>query len=364
MTQIAMEQLKPGARNLLETCAGAREGDRVLLVGEEGQDLYFDPALCGAVAEVAWDLGMTPEVVMAEPVADASQFPDTVRVAMERADRTIFFSRLGDQVRFNLADENGDDKARAVMTYTLGLDYLAAPFASADFAVMKRVHDALLDLILNAKSYRISGECGTDLTSKIKAGRGDAVADFALELFPVMIFPPVNCHNMNGTLAIRHFVTSSSTRAYEGSTLVLDHPVMVTVEDSRMVAFDGPEELVSSLKTQLERAAALTGGDPWLINSWHTGINPGTYYEGDPYDDLEKWGTVAYGSPRYTHIHAAGVDPGDAAFHLMDMTIAFDGETVWDKGRFVFLDRPEIQAMMDTEQREVLNSGVRHDIGI
>jgi len=360
MTQATMDELKPGARNLLETCAGAQAGDRVLLVGEEGQDLYFDPALCGAVAEVARDLGMQPEVVMAAPVADASEFPETVRVAMDRADRTIFFSRLGDQVRFNL----GGDKAKAVMTYTLDLDYLAAPFASADFAVMKQVHDALLDLILNAKAYRITGDCGTDLTSEIKAGRADAVADFALELFPVMIFPPVNCHNMNGVLAIKHFVTSSSTRAYEDSTLVLDQPVMVTVEDSRMVGFEGPDALVTRLKSQLERAAALTGGDPWLINSWHTGINPGTYYQGDPYEDLEKWGTVAYGSPRYTHIHAAGIDPGDAAFHLMDMTIAFDGETVWDKGRFVFLDRPEIQAMMDADQRALLNSGVCHDIGI
>ena len=360
MTQATMDELKPGARNLLETCAGAQAGDRVLLVGEEGKNLYFDPALCGAVAEVARDLGMQPEVVMAPLVADASEFPETVRAAMDRADRTIFFSRLGDQVRFNLSG----DKARAVMTYTLDLDYLAAPFASADFAVMKQVHDALLDLILNAKTYRITGDCGTDLTSEIKAGRVDAVADFALELFPVMIFPPVNCHNMNGVLAIKHFVTSSSTRAYEDSTLVMDQPVMVTVEDSRMATFDGPESLVSKLKTQLKRAAALTGGDPWLINSWHTGINPGTYYQGDPYEDLEKWGTVSYGSPRYTHMHAAGIDPGDAAFHLMDMTIAFDGETVWDKGRFVFLDRPEIQAMMDADQRALLNSGVRHDIGI
>ena len=344
MTDIALEQLEPGARNLLQSCAGAQAGDRVLLVGETGEDLYFDPNLCDAVAKVATDLGMTPEVVLAAPVANASEFPDNIRDAMQRADRTIFFSRLGDQVRFNLSG----DKAKAVMTYTLDLDYLAAPFASADFTVMKQVHDALLDLILNAGSYRITGECGTDLVSEIKSGRGDAVADFALELFPVMIFPPVICHKMNGTLAIKHFVTSSSTRAYEGSTLVLDQPILTKVEDSRMVEFDGPAGLVEQLKSQLQRAAALTGGDPYLINSWHTGINPGTYYKGNPYDDLEKWGTVTYGSPRYTHMHAAGIDPGDAAFHLMDMTILFDDQVVWDKGRFVFLDRPEIQAMMNT----------------
>ena len=149
------------------------------------------------------------------------------------------------------------------MTYTLDLDYLAAPFASADFGTMKRVHDALLDHILNARGYRLTGPCGTDLVSEVAFGRDQAVADFALELFPVMIFPPVICHNMNGTLAIRHFVTSSSTRAYEDSILVIDHPIMVQVKDSRMVEFDGPGDLVTRLKAQLERAAALTGGDPF-----------------------------------------------------------------------------------------------------
>lgn len=360
MTDIPASDLEAGTRNLLEVCAGAHPGDRVLLVGETGQGLYFAPDLCKEVARIAEGLGMVPEVVMARPVADASQFPDSVRAAMARADRTIFFSRLGDQVRFSLPE----GKAKAVMTYTLDTEYLSAPFATADFGLMKRIHDALLDLILKAREYRITGDCGTDLTSRIKPDRDAAIAEFALELFPVMIFPPVMCHQMNGTLSIRHFVTSSSTRAYDDSVLVLDQPIMVRVEDCRMVAFDGPPVLIDRLKRHLERAAALTGGDPYLINSWHTGINPGTYFKGDPYEDLELWGTVAYGSPRYTHMHASGRDPGDAAFHLMDMTIEFDGQKVWEKGRLIFLDRPDIQAMMDPGQRDILNSSVLNDIGL
>lgn len=360
MGHTALQMQEAGARNLLINCADAQAGDKVLLVGEMGENPYFEPKLCSVVAQVAETLGMKPEIILATPVADSDNFPDAVRTAMDRSDRTIFFSRLGDQVRFSLSNDN----SKTVMTYTLGLDYLAAPFACVDFTVMKKVHDALLGLILGSKSYRITGDCGTDLVSEIKSGREDAVADFALELFPVMIFPPVVCHQMNGKLSIKHFVTSTSTRAYEGSTLVLDEPIIATIEDSRMVAFDGPAHLVDQLKNQLMRAAELTGGDPYLVNSWHTGINPGTFYAQDPYDDLEKWGTVAYGSPRYTHFHAAGIDPGDAAFHAMDLTITFDEETIWDQGRFVFLDRPEIQAMMTPEQSALLNSQVLNHIGI
>ncbi|MGB7320405.1 MAG: hypothetical protein WBC95_03260 [Albidovulum sp.] len=353
-------EFEQGVRNLLLNCAKARAGERVLLVGECGAAPYFEPGLCEAVAEVAGHLGIAAEVVIEPPVSDAAQFPPRVRGAMERADRTIFFSRLGDQVRFALKPGAN----RAVMTYTLSRKYLGHAFAGADFNAMRAVHDALLDLILASDSYRISGDCGTDLTGRVRKGRKDAVADFALDLFPVMIFPPVVCEALNGTLVIKHFVTSSSTRAYEDSVLIIDTPIRVTVENSRMTGFDGPDALVARLKAQLERAAALTGGDPWVINSWHTGINPNTFYEGDPYDDLELWGTVAYGSPRYTHLHAAGNDPGDAAFHMMDATISFDGEMVWDRGRFVFLDRPEVQALIAPDQRASLNASVLHSIGI
>lgn len=360
MTEFTLDELEPGARNLLESCAGAKAGDKVLLVGEVGEDLYFEPELCRDVALIAKKLGMHPNIIMAAPVADATEFPANVRKAMEVADRTIFFSRLGDQVRFSLDGEN----TKAVMTYTLSRKHLAAPFASADFNVMKGMHDALLEVIVGAKSYTITDANGTDLCGELKSSGGEAVADFALELFPVMIFPPVNCDALNGTLVIDHFVTSSSTRAYENSILVLDTAIKATVRDCRMVDFEGPDALVARLKSQLERAAALTGGDPYLINSWHTGINPNTFYDADPFEDLELWGTVAYGSPRYTHLHVAGIDPGDAAFHMMDATITFDGEVLWDEGRFVFLDRPDVQSMMNDSQRALLNASVRHSIGM
>lgn len=359
---VTYEEIECGARNLLLNCAGAGPSDEVLLVGEKGHNLYFDPKLCDDVAQVAKSLGMSPKIVMAEPVADADagNFPPAVKKAMETADKTIFFSRLGDQVRFSLDPQ----KAKSVMTYTLTREHLAGPFASVDFNVMKRVHDVLLSLILDADEYSIKTPCGTDLTSSICKTEGQAVTEFALELFPVMIFPPVNCHEMNGTLVINHFVTSSSTRAFEESTLVLDSPIRATVENSCIISFDGPTDLVDKLKAQLHRAAAITGGDPYRINSWHTGINPNTFYVDDPYEDLERWGTVAYGSPRYTHMHAAGIDPGDIAFHLMDATISFDDQIIWDQGQFVFLDRPEVQALMTKEQQALLNSSVLNSIGI
>ena len=145
---------------------------------------------------------------------------------------------------------------------------------------------------------------------------------------------------------------------------MLETPVIVQIEDSRMVYFSGDDDLIKRLRAQLERAAAITGGDPYRLNSWHTGINPYTFFDGDPYADLERWGSVAFGSPRYTHIHAAGRDPGDISIQLFDASIRFDDQLIWNRGRFDFLDSPEILAILNPDERKLLNASIRLEIGV
>ena len=357
------EGIQIGARNLLLNCAEAKAGDRVLLVGEQCAAPYFDSQLCDDLAAACTGLGMQAQIVLAKPRASAAHFPDTVAQAMLSADVTIFFSRLGDQLRF--LDSPGS--SRKIMCYTLDRDHLASPFAGIDCRVIQRVHDQLFERIKGSKSYSIDAPNGTALTAALPQAQDEdqpLAAEFTLDLFPVMIFPPINFYQLNGQLVLEHFLTSSSTRAYADSVLMLDSPVTVQIEDSRMVDFEGDGDLIKRLQQQLERAASITGGDAYQLNSWHTGINPYTFFNGDPYQDLERWGTVAYGSPRYTHIHAAGYDPGDISIQLFDASICFDDETLWDNGRFNYLDSDEVRALLSLTEREQLNASVRLDIGL
>jgi hypothetical protein len=355
------ENFEAGTKNLLLNCAQARPGDRVLLVGEQCDSPYFEPVLCDDVAQVAQKLGIHASAIMAEPVTDASRFPHSVSDAMMNVDTTIFFSRLGDQVRF--LDTPGSSKK--IMCYTLTRKHMSSAFASVGFSTMKNIHDLLINEITAAKKYKIEAACGTSLSSEIVHDPGSnksAVTEFSLELFPVMIFPPVNFHNLHGQLVLKDFLLSSSTRAYEDSVLILDSPVIAQIENSCIVDFEGELTEIEQIKKQLERAASISGGNAYQINSWHTGINPYTFFEGDPYVDLERWGTVAYGSPRYTHIHAAGNDPGDISIQLFDASISFDSELFWDKGKFVFLDKPEVQALFN--ERGNIDSSTIRSIGL
>ena len=365
------EALLRGAHNLLQNCAGASTGDRVLLVGELGSRPFFDPRLCDDLAEACATLDIASTIVLAEPGADANHFPTAVSEAMQATDITIFFSRLGDQIRF--LDSPGVSKK--IMCYTLDRAHLSSAFACTDYHVMLRLHDHLLTKIMGSRTYSIVAPNGTSLAAvvpdKINGGQ-QAMTDFSLQLFPVMIFPPLHFHRLEGQLVLDHFLLSSSTRAYSDSVLRLPTPIRVEIQDSRMIDFDGDRELIARLRNQLERAASITGGDPYRLNSWHTGINPHTFYHGDPDEDLERWGTVAYGSPRYTHIHAAGNDPGDVSIQLFDASISFSNEstrgktwqTLWDNGQFIYLESDEICTLLSASERELLNSSTRLDIGI
>lgn len=72
----------------------------------------------------------------------------------------------------------------------------------------------------------------------------------------------------------------------------------------------------------------------------------------------------AFGSPRYTHIHAAGKDPGEISIQLFDTSIRFDDRLIWDRGRLDFFDSDELRALLDPNERKLLNASMQLDIGI
>lgn len=347
-----------GVRNLVFNCAGLSPGDEILIVGENNEAAHFDPDVCRIVEAQARALSLRPTLCLVD--AAAPGIPADVLDRMKRVAATVFFSRLGGRARFDVPDVPG----RVVNCYATDPCHLSDAFCTLDYRVQKAVHDALVDRITHARRYRITAPCGSDLSGHVPASRAEAVTEFALDIFPLMIFPPVMCDDLSGTLVLNHFITSSATRLYEDPVLMLEHPLVATLDQGRVTHLDGPAGPVARLRAQMERAAALTGGDPMRVNSWHTGINPNTVTDRRARKDPERWSAISFGAPRYTHFHASGHDPGDVAFSLLDATIRFDGDAFWQDGRFVFLDRAEVRGLIPAELRDMLNAGITREIGI
>jgi len=356
---------REGARNLLVNCAAVKAGEKVLIVGEEGQHAYYDNSVCALIAQEAQRLGAQTEILIAPETNGPEDFPEDVSSAMQTADCSIFVARLGDQIRFCSLPGQG----RKAMCYLPDIDYLADPFARNHYDILRRVNSAMEAAIEGASAYRITCPRGTDVIGNLgsvsdQTSAGNRMTPFSVDLFPVMIFPPLTCTGMSGRLALSHWLTTSSTHKYPDPVLKLDTTVTAHVERGRIVRFEGDAEEVDRTRDHFERIGHIVDGDPMTVNSWHTGINPRTFYKNSPEENVERWGDMVYGSPRFTHFHACGSDPGDISIMLLDATISFDGVDYWKDGRFVFLERPEIAGILSEFGAHKEAFEMRWDIGI
>ena len=187
------KDLAAGINNLLLRCVGAKTGEKLLLVGEAGKGAYYESDLCLLVREEASKQGVDARVLYAEPVVDAASVSDQVREEMSSSDAVVFFSRLGDQTRFLPSPGSG----KKVMCYTLTKAHLRSPFATVDHQKMTQMLQMLESSIHSASNYQVETPDGTNLTGEIIAdGNRKISTAFHVELFPVMIFEPINCLNL------------------------------------------------------------------------------------------------------------------------------------------------------------------------
>lgn len=354
-----------GACNLLNNCIGAKSGDNLLIIGEEYGVGYYDDHVCDVVAEQARQAGINVEILRAPTAKGPDDIPEAVVKAMQHADHTVFFARLGDQIRFSETHGQGSK----TMCYALDLQYLGSGFARTPWGLYKEVHDRLLEEILSARHYRITCPLGTELAGQIprhqaEAGYISALTDFTVRVFPVVIYPPLNCAGLSGRLVLDRFLMSTSINSFENSIVPLERPLIAHIEDNRIVGFEGDSKTVAQVEQQYQRVGERTGGDPFAVNSWHSGIYPKTFYADDPGQNVQRWGDLAFASPRYTHFHTCGHSPGNIATATFDTTITFDDETFWDNGQLVFLQRPELQALLNDYPDAADAYEMRWDIGL
>ena len=354
-----------GADNLLHNCIGIQPGDTLLIIGEEHGIGYYDDYVCDVVAAQAQKLGVTTQTLRVPNVDGPNDVPDAVVTAMQHVDHTVFFARLGDQIRFT--ETHG--KSSKTMCYALNLEYLGSEFARTSWKLYKEIHDQLLTAILAAKNYHITCPLGTDLKGQVpphkeEAANDGALTDFTIKVFPVVIYPPLNCVEISGQLMLDRFLMSTSINSFENSVVPLKQPVIAHIERSRIVEFEGEPGLVKQVKQQYQRVGEWTGGDPFAVNSWHAGMYPKTFYSDDPHENIQRWGDLAFASPRYLHFHTCGTAPGNIATATFDASITFDDEVFWDNGRLVFLDRPDIQALLSQYPDTIDAYEMRWDIGL
>ncbi len=327
--------------NLLDNCLRLARGDALLIVAEPDAGFYRGhlPEIVATAAEAR---GARVTMRRVSPVAGPEAFPGWLKDEISRNDHTLFFARVGSTARFVALPGRGSK----VVAYTLDEATFFSLFAALPYHFMQDLHDAIVARILAACSYELSCPNGTALRADLQPGRGGIVTPFAVKNFPLMIVPPISAATACGRIALTLALLPTSTHVYDDAILPLASPLLLDIERGKITGFGGEPEQARRAAAQFDRVGALFGTDPRQVGSWHTGINPGTFFAAPALSDLPRWGNAAFGSPRYTHFHMVGGDPGDICGSLFDATIRFDSEPIWQDGRLSFLDSAEGKSLI------------------
>ena len=351
-----------GARNLLQSCAGVQMRDSVLLVVEPQRFAHYDLKMVELITEAARSLCASVHIISVPPTAGPEEVPADLMSSIASANHTIFLNRIGDQLRFSPLPGHGSK----TMCYALDLDLLGSAFAVTPYAVWEGIHAALSARVAAATRYRVQCPRGTDLTMQIdpslpprKGGTG-----FTVKNFPIMIVPPVPAYALSGKLVLTQALTSTYVHFYENSVVPLDTPLTLTLDNGRVVNIEGKPELVARAQAQFARVGALFGGPTYALNSWHAGINPFTFFDRPALQDIDRWSSVVFGSPRYAHFHMCGTNPGDICGQIFDPTITFDDAVIWDEGHLAFLTQEDRAHLLEPLGLAPESFGAHNDIGI
>jgi len=353
------DSLRLGADNLLRGCVNARPGESLLVVCEDPSETYYDKIAPAAVTSAARAAGLSVTQFVAPVVESSDEIPAPLMQAMTQADHTVFFARIGDQMRF----APNAFKNPPVIMYTIDGEMLGSSLGTADFSTFYKIKLCFDQLAASSDEIRITCPDGTDITGT--PDKDDCVEEVSARRFPWLVTRPVCASGFSGTIALSRFLTGTGTHRYSPYTLSLEGTVRAQVQNGQVIAFEGSTVDVEMVRSHHKKIADRYGLDPWRVHSWHVGIHPGCAYRRAASEHFERWSGSAFGNPRILHFHAcANSPPGEISWNLVDASVEFDGVKVWDNGVIRARRVPGLCDVLDGSNLGTLFANPDRSIGV
>ena len=315
------------AKRVAEYNLGIKEGERVLIITDYESD--FDVAQCFSLA--AQNIGAEASIIIMETRKRPSDEPsDTVGEAMKGADVLIWPAKwtLTHSKKFRKVRATNTKRAASIPGMTL--DYLLSPAVNIDYEEMNRTGEAMLKVLRNGKTVRVTSESGTDFTVDLTKKRDDENFSFengmannapGFMMLPAgaigLYFkrPPIRDKNPTNGVAVfdaSHMFGELKTR------------MKWTIEDGWVTKIEGGEQA-----KQFE--AVLKGYENafYLEEVFGIGTNPGVGY--DP-DEI----AITRAKRKAGGIHI-GLGGGHSHFDgaIYEITLDVDGQKIIENGKIV-----------------------------
>jgi len=317
-----------GANNLLMNCAGLKSHETLLIICEDPALGWYDAAAPEAISALAKDMGVNP--TMMKVGSPENDLDPALEVAIAAHDCTIYFSRIGDQLRF---DQPLPGK-RSVMSYIRDVDMLGSVYGRTSFGACLMLKEAVNDVLLNAKHIEITCPLGTKYSGCATDDARREKTDVSVRRFPLGVPLPLDASLFSGRVALAHFLTPTGSKPYHPASIPLKDTTFADVENGRIAGFSGDKDQVARIKEHYEMVANKFGIDRDIVHSWHAGIHPGSSHPADAGDDPDRWSNSVFTNPRFLHFHTCGnYAPAEICWMVLDHTICVDGKNLWENGR-------------------------------
>lgn len=347
LSQLGHLDLAAGADNLLLNCVAAQPGDRLLIVREDSRHGYYDCTVAAFVADRARVLGFAVEEVEGGPPGTDRDLPADLMASMAKVDHTVFFARIGDQLRF----DGLPGRCTKTMVYAYDAACLGSGFGTTSHTLMREIKAYVEKRLMQAESIELTCPLGTELIGSPLAFSDDETGDVKIARFPMTVFKPVPAFGFSGRIALSRWLIGSGSRYYHPFEARLDETAFALLDRGRVVDFEGPDAVVAKVREHHVKVGEMFGIDPFLVHSWHAGIHPRTFYPLPADHNPARWSALAFGSPRYLHFHVCGDDPpGEICWTVIDPTITLDGMPAWRDGRLKLIETDEANVIIGRYQ--------------
>lgn len=318
------------AANLLSHCAGLSTGSRLVVISETEGGGYYDDGLAPAVASMARERGIRTTLCAVRFQEAVDDLDDEIAELISKSDCTIFFARLGDQVRFRDLRSG----SRAVVSYALDMEMLTSPFGTAHYHAFTALKAAIDQHLATAREIHVTCPNGTDFTGPGPGWHKKPKQDVTIIRFPMSVFAPVPAAEFTGRVAMAGFLMGTGSRYYEPYGRQLAGRLIAHFTHGSLTGFSGAPEAVAAANAHYDDIATRFGIDRNVVHSWHAGIHPGCAFNHPVESNFLRWSGGAFGNPRILHFHTCGAyAPGEISWNVLDPTIRVDGVAVWEDGR-------------------------------
>ena len=309
-------------------------GGSLLMLAESPTHGLYDQEAVSVLVDVGREYAEAVALVEVEAYDDLADLPLRAMELFKSSDYVLFQSRLGDSLRFEQVRPN------CTVSYAYNSSTLGSAFCTTSHSLMMQLDARLRGRLSTSRDWSVSTGEALRLSGSTSVinDQGDSL----IQRFPTSTIPPVSCADASGEILIAPWITSTAHRSYARESFALSAPVVATLGAGRIVDFSGhPADLVR-LRDHYDYVGELFDIDVYHVDSWHVGIHPKCGYNGAPGNDIALWGRTIFGNPRYLHIHTCGAyTPGEICLSVIDATIEFDGDPLWDRGRLVFYEGQE-----------------------